>query len=318
MSKIVWDQTGQKTYEAGVNKGVIFPQVSTGLYPKGTAWNGLTTVTESPSGAEAKKSYADNLAYCNIPSAEEFAGTIEAYTYPNEFGICDGSAELAAGVKIGQQKRKAFGLAYVTMIGNDIDGLDHGYKIHIIYGAMAAPSEKAYASSSDSTEPIAFSWALTTTPVAVPGFKPTATLTIDSTTVARANLDALELILYGNTGVDPRLPLPDEIASIFGGSVPSALSLVTSAPAAEATAVAVGSSVVLTFNNKISTQAITVSSQDGAKVTGTYSFDETGKIYTFHPTVALTAATTYLVVISGVTDIYSNALDTVINKFTTA
>ena len=220
MSKLVWDQTGERYYETGVKMGVLYPQSASGTYPKGVAWNGLTAVTESPSGAEATPLYADDIKYLNLYSAEEFGATIEAYTYPDEFAECDGSAELATGVTIGQQKRKAFGLCYRTTIGNDTDGNDHGYKIHIIYGAMASPSEKAYATINDSPEAITFSWEVTTTPVSVSGFKPTASVTIDSTKVDGTKLKQLEAILYGDNGSssagEARLPLPDEIVTLIG------------------------------------------------------------------------------------------------------
>lgn len=214
MSKLIWDQTGERFYETGVKKGVLYVQEA-GVYPKGVAWNGLTAVTESPSGAEATALYADDIKYLNLISAEEFGATIEAYTYPDEFAACDGSAALAAGVMIGQQKRKTFGLSYVTTLGNDTDGADYGYKLHIIYGALAAPSEKAYATINDSPEAITFSWELTTTPVNVPGFKPTASITIDSTKVAAEKLTALEAVLYGSDDVEARLPLPEEIATMM-------------------------------------------------------------------------------------------------------
>ena len=220
MSKLVWDQTGERYYETGVKMGVLYPQSVSGTYPKGVAWNGLTAVTESPSGAEATPLYADDIKYLNLYSAEEFGATIEAYTYPDEFAECDGSAEVAAGVTIGQQNRKAFGLCYRTTIGNDTDGNDHGYKLHIIYGAMASPSEKAYATINDSPEAITFSWEITTTPVSVSGFKPTASVTIDSTKVDGAKLKQLEAILYGDNGSssagEARLPLPDEIVTLIG------------------------------------------------------------------------------------------------------
>lgn len=223
MSKLVWDNTGDRLYETGVKNGVLYPQGPTGNYPKGVAWNGLTAVTESPSGAEATALYADDIKYLNLLSTEEFGATIEAYTYPAEFEECDGSASLAKGVSIGQQKRKQFGLAYRTALGNDVDGNDYGYKLHLIYGALAAPSEKGYATINDSPEAITFSWEVTTTPVSVEGFKPTASVTIDSTKVDAEKLAALEAILYGKDptseggedGVDPRLPLPDEIATLF-------------------------------------------------------------------------------------------------------
>ena len=214
MAKIVWDKTGERLYETGVKNGVLYVQEG-GAYPKGVAWNGLTAVTESPSGAEATPLYADDIKYLNLLSAEEFGATIEAYTYPDEFAECDGSASLADGVMIGQQARKTFGLCYRTAIGNDIDGNDHGYKLHIIYGALAAPTEKAYATINDSPEAITFSWEVTTTPVNVTGAKPTASITIDSTKAAPEKLAALEKILYGDAEVEARLPLPDEIKDIF-------------------------------------------------------------------------------------------------------
>lgn len=215
MSVLVWDQTGERIYETGVKKGVLYVQGTNGTYEKGVAWNGLTAVTESPSGAEATALYADDIKYLNLLSNEEFGATIEAYTYPDEFAACDGSASLAEGVMIGQQKRKAFGLSYVTTIGNDTDGNDHGYKIHIIYGALAAPSEKAYATINDSPEAITFSWEVTTTPVAVNGFKPTASITIDSTKIDETKLKALEDMLYGTETEEAALPLPDEIATMM-------------------------------------------------------------------------------------------------------
>ena len=214
MSKLVWDQTGERLYETGVKQGVLYVQ-DKGAYPKGVAWNGITAVTESPSGAEANPLYADDIKYLNLMSTEEFGATIEAYMYPDEFMECDGSAELAEGVYLGQQKRKTFGLCYRTTIGNDVDSNDHGYKLHLIYGAQAAPSEKAYASFNDSPEAITFSWELTTTPVNVTGFKPTACVTIDSTKVDAAKLKALEDVLYGTESEEARLPLPDEVATMM-------------------------------------------------------------------------------------------------------
>ena len=214
MSKIVWDQTGERLYETGVKQGVLYIPTS-GVYSKGVAWNGLTAVTESPSGAEATALYADDIKYLNLMSAEEFACTIEAYTYPDEFAECDGSASLVAGVSIGQQPRKTFGLCYRTTVGNDTDSNAHGYKLHMVYGCLAAPSEKAYATINDSPEPITFSWEVSTTPVNVTGHKPTALLTIDSTKADPTKLAALEKILYGDTESEPRLPLPDEIATMM-------------------------------------------------------------------------------------------------------
>ena len=217
MAKLVWDKTGDRLYETGVKNGVLYIPTA-GVYSKGVAWNGLTAVTESPSGAEATALYADDTKYLSLMSAEEFGATIEAYTYPDEFAACDGSAELADGVMIGQQKRSIFGLCYKTTIGNDTEGNDHGYKLHIIYGAQAAPSEKAYATINDSPEAITFSWEITTTPVNVTGAKPTASLVIDSTKADPSKLAALEDILYGKDGdsaTEPRLPLPDEIKTLM-------------------------------------------------------------------------------------------------------
>ena len=215
MSKLVWDATGARKYETGVRNGVLYVMGEGGTYPKGIAWNGLTAVTESPSGAEATALYADDTKYLNLISAEEFGATIEAYTYPDEFAECDGSATLVAGVTIGQQPRKTFGMSYRTVYGNDVNNESYGYKLHLIYGAVAAPSEKAYATINDSPEAITFSWEVKTTPVNVTGHKPTASLTIDSTKVDKAKLTKIEEILYGKDEVEARLPLPDEIIQIM-------------------------------------------------------------------------------------------------------
>lgn len=213
--RLVWDESGKRTYETGVNQAVLYPQDTSGTYPNGVAWNGITAITESPSGAEATPLYADNIKYLNLVSAEELGFTIEAYTYPEEFEQCDGSAEIAEGVVIGQQNRKSFGMSYKTTLGNDVDGNNHGYKLHILYGATASPSEKGYATINDSPEAITFSWECKTTPVNVTGFKPTASITIDSTRVAADKLAALEEILYGSADTEARLPLPDEIATLM-------------------------------------------------------------------------------------------------------
>ena len=219
MSKLVWDKTGERLYETGVKQGVLYPQAAGGTYPKGVAWNGLTNITESPSGAEATALYADDIKYLNLVSAEEFGGTIEAYTYPDEFAECDGSAALTEGVFIGQQDRKTFGLCYRTTLGNDVDSNGHGYKLHLIYGALAAPSEKAYATINDSPEAITFSWEFKTTPVNVAGHKPTASLTLDSTKVSETKMVALEKVLYGDGETEARLPLPDEVVQILTSAV---------------------------------------------------------------------------------------------------
>lgn len=216
MSKLVWDNTGERIYETGVKKGVLYPIQTGGTYSKGVVWNGLTAVTESPSGAEATALYADDIKYLNLVSAEEFGGTIEAYTYPDEFAECDGSAALVAGVYIGQQNRKTFGFSYVTTVGNDVDNTNHGYKLHLVYGALASPSEKAYSTINDSPEAVTFSWEFSTTPVNVTGFKPTSVITIDSTKADEDKLTALEAILYGSEEAEARLPLPDEVATTMG------------------------------------------------------------------------------------------------------
>jgi hypothetical protein len=222
VSKLIWDQTGHRFYETGVNRGVLYLPDNTGVYDTGVAWNGLTTVTESPSGAEATPQYADNIKYLNLISAEQFGATIEAFYYPDEFEECDGTASPQPGVAIGQQRRKPFGLSYQTRIGNDLDGIDHGYKIHLIYGALAAPSEKAHTTINESPEAITFSWTVTTTPVDVTGYKPTAKITIDSTKVSPTALAALEDFLYGTVGADPMLPAPDAVLALFTGSVTTA------------------------------------------------------------------------------------------------
>lgn len=211
MAKLTWDNTGERLYETGVKNGVLYVMGTDGTYGNGVAWNGLTAVTESPSGAEATALYADDIKYLNLISTEEYACTIEAYMYPDEFMECDGSAELTKGVTIGQQKRKTFGFCYRTTVGNDVDNNDYGYKLHIVYGCLAAPSEKPYATINDSPEAITFSWEVSTTPVNVSGFKPTASLTIDSTKCDATKLAALEAILYGDDSNEAKLPLPDEV-----------------------------------------------------------------------------------------------------------
>ena len=215
MSKIVWDAIGEHTFETGVRNGVLYLKGVEGTYNTGVAWNGLTSVSESPEGAEATDLYADDVKYLTLMSAENFKATIEAYTYPVEFEECDGSATIAKGVVIGQQPRKPFGLCYRTAIGNDTDGNEHGYKLHIVYGCQASPSEKQYSTINDSPEAITFSWEVNTTPVNVNGKKPTATLIIDSTKADKAKLTALEAILYGSEEQEPRLPMPDEIATLM-------------------------------------------------------------------------------------------------------
>lgn len=211
---ITWDDTGERFYETGVDRGVLYLPSQNGVYDNGVPWNGLTNVTERPTGGEANPQYADNIKYLNLISAEEFEGTIEAFTYPDEFALCDGSAEPEDGVFVGQQTRKSFGFSYRSLIGNDVDGSDHGYKLHLVYGAMAEPTEKSRDTVNDTPEAMEFSWEFTTTPVPVEGLKPTAHITIDSTKVKKADLDTLEELLYGDDG-DPQLPLPAAVISIF-------------------------------------------------------------------------------------------------------
>ena len=225
MPKILWDQAGERLYETGVDRGVLYIPNNVGVYDTGFAWNGLTTVTESPSGAEATPQYADNIKYLNLVSVEDFGGTIEAYTYPKKFEQCDGTSSPSVGISVGQQRRKSFGLGYRTLVGNDIAGTDFGYKVHLVYGALATPSEKARATVNDSPEALSFSWGFSTTSVDIPGldvdgiaFKPSSKLTIDSTTVPNAKLLLLEDILYGTAALTPRLPLPAEVFALFANS----------------------------------------------------------------------------------------------------
>lgn len=213
--RLTWDDAGKRLYETGVKQGVFYPQDDNGAYPKGVAWNGLTAVTESPEGAEPTPLYADDIKYLNLLSTEEFKATVEAYTYPDEFAECDGSGSIVEGVTIGQQDRKTFGLSYRTSLGNDVKGNEYGYKLHIVYGCLAAPSEKAYATVNDSPEAITFSWEVSTTPVNVTGFKPTASLVLDSVKLGAAKMKAIEDVLYGSSAAEARLPLPDEIKSII-------------------------------------------------------------------------------------------------------
>lgn len=218
MAKIKWDETGEKIYETGVKNGVLYLPNETGQYVKGVAWNGLTAVTESPSGAESTPLYADDIKYVELFSAEEFGATLECYTYPDEFAECDGSAEVTPGVIIGQQNRKTFGLCYRTTLGNDVKGNEYGYKLHLIYGAKASPSEKSYSTINDSPEAITFSYEITTTPVNVTGHKPTASLTINSTKVDASKLQQLEAMLYGADSTEAKLPLPDEVINLLKSS----------------------------------------------------------------------------------------------------
>ena len=214
MAKLVWDQAGQKFFETGVSNGVLYVSDGQGGYLKGVAWNGLTSVAENPSGAESNPVYADNIKYLNIISAEEFGATIEAYTYPDEFMECDGSAQVVAGVNIGQQARKSFGISYRTRIGNDVSGDNLGYKIHVIYNCQAAPSGKTYSTVNESPEAITFSWEVTTTPVPVEGFRPTATVVFDSTKLDAEKMSAVENALYGTVNEESKLPSIEELIAL--------------------------------------------------------------------------------------------------------
>lgn len=256
--RLAWDKTGERRYETGVSKGVLYVQSNVGTYPTGIPWNGLTAVTESPSGAESNKQYADNQVYVNLLSAEEFGGTIEAFTYPDEFEQCDGTAEVVPGVKIGQQSRKPFGFCYETLIGTDTEGTDAGKKIHIVWNALAAPSEKAYATVNDSPEAMTLSWEISTTPTAIAGYKPVATMTIDSTKISAGKLQKIEDALYGTDVEVAHLPLPDEIVALLSGDD----EITPQAPTQ--------SGNTLTIPN----QPGVIYSIDGTPVTGTYTLTE--------------------------------------------
>lgn len=222
MVALAWDAVGEKVYETGVDRGVLYIPNGSGVYDTGFAWNGLVSVTETPSGAESNPQFADNIKYLNLLSAEDFGGTIEAFTYPPEFAQCDGTVYGKAGVALGQQSRKSFGLSYRTKVGNDVDGVDYGYKIHIVYGALAAPSEKAYNTINDSPEALTFSWEFSTTPAPVTGFKPVAVITIDTTDplIEAADVTALEALLYGGVSTEPSLPTPNEVLALFSVAAP--------------------------------------------------------------------------------------------------
>ena len=269
--KLLWDKTGERRYETGVSKGVLFPQSNVGTYPTGVAWNGLTAVTESPSGAESNKQYADNQVYVNLQSAEEWGGTIEAFTSPEEFDQCDGSAEVAPGVTIGQQPRKAFGFSWETLIGTDTLGTEAGKKIHFVWNALAAPSEKAYATVNDSPEATALSWEVSTTPIPVSGYKPTATMTVDSTKISAAKLKKIEDAIYGTADTSSHLPLPDEIIALIEGDD----EVTPTAPTQSGNVVTIPSKVGVVY------------SIDDTPVTGTYTL-------TANATVVATAADGYV------------------------
>jgi hypothetical protein len=259
MTKLVWDKVAEKVYETGIDRGVLYPVDSFGNYPEGHSWNGLVSVDEAPSGAESNKQYANNKVYLNLTSAEEFSATLEAYTYPDAFMECDGSAELSPGVYIGQQRRKPFGLAYRSLIGNDTDGTDFGYKLHLVYDGLAAPTGKTYSTVNDSPEAATFSWEISTTPVEVPGHKPSATIVIDSTKVDAGKLADLEQILYGTAGVDARLPLPAEVMALFSGSTSEVVAI---APTYNSTTkeitIPVVTGVIYSIDNEVVTGVVTI------------------------------------------------------------
>lgn len=303
MSRLIWDNTGERFYETGVKKGVLYPMSSadpSDPYPLGVVWNGLSSVQESPSGADANNIYADDIKYLELRGAEEFGATIEAYTYPDEFAICDGSAEVASGVMIGQQARKRFGFCYRSIVGNDTETDGYGYKLHLIYNAMASPSERQYQTVNDSPEAITFSWELTTTPIAVEGYKPTASLTIDSNKADAVKLAELEDILYGTENSDPRLPLPGEVIDLMGGAVSYDIHLnrdnatvtvnktislkATTVPAGETVTWASSASAKATVSNGI----VTGVAAGDAVITA--SFTKDGKTYSDSCNVTVVAA----------------------------
>lgn len=317
MAKLLWDQIGERLGETGVDLGVLYP-FAVSSYAAGVAWNGLTSVNEAPTGAEPSPFYADNRKYLSLMSEEEFAGSIGCFTYPKEFQACLGEVELSLGVAISQQTHKVFGFAYRTRIINDTTGMNYGYKLHLVYNALASVTSRDHKTMNESPELEEFSFDFTATKVDVSGGKPTAKITIDSTKVDSAKLAALELILYGNAGVDPRLPSPDEVATIFASAAPAALALTTSVPADAATAVVVSANIVLTFNNKIQEESIVLTTQAGVVVPFARSWDAARKVLTIDPTANLTAATSYNIVVTGVADVYNQTLAPVVRKFTTA
>lgn len=293
MPRLIWDNTGERLYETGVKRGVLYPYDSTdpsNPYPKGVVWNGLSSVSESPSGAEANNIYADDIKYLELRSAEEFGATVEAYTYPDEFAVCDGSAEVADGVMIGQQTRQRFGFSYRSILGNDTETDSYGYKLHLIYNAMASPSERQYQTVNDSPEAIAFSWEMTTTPVAVEGYKPTASMVIDSSKADKAALAALEDVLYGTDNEEARLPLPGEVIEIMGGAVSFDISLnranatiqVGKTLNLKATTVPAGEAVTWTSSTdtvaSVSNNGVVRGLEAGSTVI-TASFEKEGKTY---------------------------------------
>lgn len=318
MSKIVWDQLGERFGETGVDQGVLFP-FKNNAYEKGVPWNGLTSVNEAPTGGEPNPFYADNQKYIEIMSEEEFAGTIGCYMYPDEFKAAIGEIELVTGVTVGQQTHEMFGFSYRTKIVNDTNGADYGFKIHLVYNALAGVTARDHTTINESPELEELSFDFTTTKVAVSGGKPTAHLVIDSTKFTaenKAKLDNFLNILYGTESVNPRLPLPDEIAELFEGTAPAELQVAIT-PNDDATEVDTDANIIFTFNTKIVKESIVVTSAEGEIVSGSKTWNSEGKILTFNPTDNLSTNTVYIITISGVVDIYNRTLAPQIINFMT-
>ena len=322
MSKIVWDEIGKRLAETGIDNGVLYP-FAAGAYAKGVAWNGLTSVNEAPTGAEASPFYADNQKYLEIMSEEEFAGTIGCYTYPDEFKGCIGESEIASGITVSQQRHSMCGFSYRTKIVNDTDGVDHGFKIHVVYGALFGVSARDHTTMNESPELEEMSYDFTTTKVPVTGAKPTSHLVIDSTKFTPETQDKLQHllnILYGTDALDPRLPLPDEIAEIFAGDIPSTLELVSILPADNAVDVPVNANIVITFSNKILKENVIVVGPNSELAGGAKSFDATGKVLTISPDngggLTWGYGSTYGVVMTEIVDIYGNGMEFSTKKFT--
>lgn len=319
MSKIVWDQLGERLGETGVDQGVLF-SFKNNAYETGVAWNGLTSVNEAPTGGEPNPFYADNQKYIEIMSEEEFAGTIGCYMYPDEFKAAIGEIELATGVTVGQQTHAMFGLSYRTKIVSDTNGVDHGFKIHLVYNALAGVTARDHTTMNESPELEELSFDFTTTKIPVTGGKSTSHLIIDSTKIAvedAAKLQTFLDTLYGNDISAARLLMPDEVAAIFTGAAIEAITLSTIAPVDAVSDVAVGENIVLTFNNKILDETISVLSAAGVVVAASHTFDAAGKILTINPTVDLSLNTKYTVVVAGVVDIYGQTLAPITKSFTT-
>ena len=314
--RLVWNDVGKKIAETGVKNGVLYPMVA-GEYTAGKAWNGLTSLNEAPTGAEATPFYADDQKWLELMSAEEFAGVIGCFVYPDEWKPCIGEVDLADGVSIGQQEHSRFGLCYRTGLVNDTDGMDFGYKLHMVYNAIAGVSARDHSTVNETPDLEEMSFDFSATKVPVTGAKPTAHLFINSTKVNSATLAALEDILFGTAEADPRLPLPDEIAALFAAGAPSALALSSSSPADEADTVAIDANIVLTFNNKIAEESIVIASAAGVVVAGVKTWDSAGKVMTFNPTANLANNTSYIIIVTGVVDIYGHGLAPVVNNFTT-